>query len=270
MSTSSAVPTAAMIACGFHDAECGGYLADLPLWLAVADTVGGPILDLGAGTGRVTLPLASAGHAVTGVDFDPHLLHELARRAAEQGVPARTATADLRTLDADLPPGASPAALILIPMQTIQLLGGPDGRRAMFAAAAKAGLPDAELVISVVTQVEPFDGRDEVPGLLPPDVAMIGDFRFESTPRAVLQASPTDPIDMHRRRVVRGPGRELLGHLEDVVITLDPVTIPGLQAEAATAGWDAAEVIPMPATDEHAGGTIVAFRRAGTAEAGAA
>lgn len=261
--SSLALPTAAMVACGFHDAECGGYLADLPLWIALADTFGGPILDLGAGTGRVSLPLAAAGHDVTAVDFDPHLLEELAHRAEAEGVPIRTATADLRTLDTAMPAGQTPAALILIPMQTIQLLGGPDGRQAMFAAAARVAASDAELVISVVLEVEPFDGRHQVPAVLPPDITTIGDFRFESTPRAVLQATPTDQIDMHRRRVVRNASREILGHPEDVVITLDPVTVSGLQAEAATAGWEPGEVIPMPATDEHAGATILAFRRPG-------
>jgi SAM-dependent methyltransferase len=254
-------PTAALASAGFHDAECAGYLADLPLWLAIADTVGGPILDLGAGTGRVSIPLAAAGHEVTAVDLDPDLLDELARRAADQGVPVAVAPADIRRLDEQLPAAGTPAALILVPMQTIQLLGGPDARRAMFATAAAVGAPDAELVISVVTEVESFDGREAFPPLLPPDVAELDGFRFESTPRAVLQASRTAPVDMHRRRIVRGVDGGIVGHPEDVVITLDPVDIPGLQAEALESGWHPGEVIDMPETDEHAGATIVAFRR---------
>ena len=54
-------PPAATMAAGFHDAECAGYLADLALWIALAETTGGPIVALGAGTGRVSLPLAAAG-----------------------------------------------------------------------------------------------------------------------------------------------------------------------------------------------------------------
>ena len=48
----------------WHDLECGGYREDLPLWRALADRAGGPVLDVGAGTGRVALDLARAGHEV--------------------------------------------------------------------------------------------------------------------------------------------------------------------------------------------------------------
>lgn len=258
---SIALPPSGLEAAGFHDAECAGYLADIPLWLALADTVGGPVLDLGAGTGRVTLPLAAAGHDVTAVDLDPELLEALQGRAAEQGVPVETVAADLRTLDEQLPAGRTPAALVLIPMQTIQLLGGPDGRRAMFRAAAAVAAPDAELVLSIVTEVESFDGRNAFPALLPPDVAELGGYRFESTPRAVLQDAAADPIDMHRRRVTRDADGHIVGVPQDVVITLDPVTVAGIVGEAAESGWAKGEVIDMPPTDEHAGGTVVVLRR---------
>ncbi|MEN0015031.1 MAG: class I SAM-dependent methyltransferase, partial [Solirubrobacteraceae bacterium] len=225
------VPTTALASCGFHDAECASYDADLSLWLAIADTVGGPILDLGAGTGRVSVPLALAGHDVRAVDLDGDLLDEAARRAEEAGATISTSVADLRTLDADLGPLDPAPSLLLIPMQTIQLLGGSDARRAMFAAAARVAAPVAELVISVVLEVESFDGRETFPPLLPPDLAFLGGFRFESMPRAVLQDTRTSPIDMHRRRIVRdGLEGAIVSMPEDVVITLDPVDVAGVQA----------------------------------------
>ncbi len=39
----------------WHDAECGAYAADLALWEELAAAAGGPVLDLGCGTGRVAL-----------------------------------------------------------------------------------------------------------------------------------------------------------------------------------------------------------------------
>lgn len=260
---STAPPPVGLEASGFHDAECAGYLADLPTWIALADTVGGPVWDLGAGTGRVSLPLAAAGHDVVAVDLEPDLLDELRRRAADQGVPVETVAADLRTLDDAMPADLTPAALVLVPMQTVQLLGGPDQRRAMFAAIAAIAAPDAELALSIVTEVESFDGRDAFPALLPPDVALLGGFRFESTPRAVLQEAVSDPIDMHRRRIVRDAEGHILGRPQDVVITLDAVTVADLVAEAESAGWSAGEVIEMAPTDEHAGSTLVLVRRGG-------
>ena len=47
---------------------------DAHFWLAAASTSGGAILELGSGTGRVLLPLARAGHDVTGIDLSESML----------------------------------------------------------------------------------------------------------------------------------------------------------------------------------------------------
>src|SRR5688500_5488810 len=109
----------------WHDVECGRYEADLPLWCSLARAGGGPVLDVGAGTGRVALRLARAGHAVTGLDRDPLLLSVLGERARAAGVEVATLVADA----ADFETGGG-FGLVAVPMQTIQLL--PD-------AAARAG-----------------------------------------------------------------------------------------------------------------------------------
>jgi SAM-dependent methyltransferase len=251
-----------LAACGFHDAECAGYQADIPLWIALADTTGGPVVDIGAGTGRVSIPLAAAGHDVIAVDVEPALLRALDSRAAEAGVTVTTVAADARALDG-FPAALRGARLVAIPMQTIQLLGGADARAACFRGAADIAATDAELVISVVLDVESFDGRDASPLLLGPDVAQLDGLRFESTPLAVLQSPGGGPVDMHRRRVARDASGLALGAAEDVVITLDPVTVDGLISEAAQAGWAGGEVIDLPPTDDHAGSTILTFHRAG-------
>ena len=46
----------------WHEVENGSYDADLFLWRQLADTANGPVLDLGAGTGRVAADLAARGH----------------------------------------------------------------------------------------------------------------------------------------------------------------------------------------------------------------
>src|SRR5690242_18862228 len=105
----------------WHDLECGAYTADIPLWLELADRHPGPVLDIGAGTGRTTLALARAGHDVTALDNDPELLAELRRRAG--GLPVEVVLADAREFDL-----GRRFAVVLVPMQTIQLLGGAPGR----------------------------------------------------------------------------------------------------------------------------------------------
>ena len=67
----------------WHDLECGAYTEDLPVWRALAARHGGPVLDVGAGTGRVTLDLARAGHAVTALDTDPALLRRVGAPGAQ-------------------------------------------------------------------------------------------------------------------------------------------------------------------------------------------
>ena len=61
----------------WHDVECGGYDADISLWIALAKDAPEGVLDVGAGTGRVALRLAQAGYTVTALDIDPELLAAL-------------------------------------------------------------------------------------------------------------------------------------------------------------------------------------------------
>ena len=58
----------------WHDVECGSYAADLPLWRELAAAAGGPVLDVGAGTGRVSVDLHRRGYDVHALDVDPALL----------------------------------------------------------------------------------------------------------------------------------------------------------------------------------------------------
>ena len=50
---------------------------DIPFWLQIADERNGDILELGCGTGRVTIPLAQAGYKVYGLDNDLDMLMTL-------------------------------------------------------------------------------------------------------------------------------------------------------------------------------------------------
>lgn len=47
---------------------------------------GESVLDVGCGTGALALPLARAGHEVTGIDFSAGMLERLRRRATEDGL----------------------------------------------------------------------------------------------------------------------------------------------------------------------------------------
>ena len=58
--------------------------ADIPFVTAQLANYGGPLLELGCGTGRLLFPLAQAGLAVTGVDNSPQMLAIARQRLNEQ------------------------------------------------------------------------------------------------------------------------------------------------------------------------------------------
>ena len=55
---------------------------DLPLWLALAGREDGPVVEWGAGTGRLAVPLAEAGHDVTAVEVSENMLAKGRERSA--------------------------------------------------------------------------------------------------------------------------------------------------------------------------------------------
>jgi SAM-dependent methyltransferase len=64
----------------FYDASTADMTDDLPLYGDLADEVGGPVLDVGCGTGRVLVHLAQAGHPVVGLDASEAMLARARRK----------------------------------------------------------------------------------------------------------------------------------------------------------------------------------------------
>ena len=64
-----------------YDLDNDGFTRDVKFYLERLAKVRGPILELGAGTGRVALPLAKAGHAVHALDRDEAMLGRLVEKA---------------------------------------------------------------------------------------------------------------------------------------------------------------------------------------------
>lgn len=66
-------------------------------YAALAQETGGPVLEIACGTGRVTIPIARLGFAVTGLDIVPGMLEQARSKAV--GLPTRWIEGDARTFD---------------------------------------------------------------------------------------------------------------------------------------------------------------------------
>ena len=78
-----------------YDLENRDFTPQGPFYLALAQQAGNPVLELGCGTGRITIPLARQGVEMTGLDIVPGMLEQARRKAAD--LPIRWVEADART-----------------------------------------------------------------------------------------------------------------------------------------------------------------------------
>jgi 2-polyprenyl-3-methyl-5-hydroxy-6-metoxy-1,4-benzoquinol methylase len=69
-----------------YDRECGAIGEEGAFFLDLVRRSGGPVLDIGCGTGRLAIPLAHEGFAVTGVDLSENMLAQARTKSADLAV----------------------------------------------------------------------------------------------------------------------------------------------------------------------------------------
>jgi len=69
---------------------------DMPFWLELGRSAGGPVLEVGCGTGRVLLRLRAAGIDADGVDLSNSMLVQLRDKAAAGGLAVHVVQGDMR------------------------------------------------------------------------------------------------------------------------------------------------------------------------------
>jgi SAM-dependent methyltransferase len=234
----------------WHDVECGGYEADLPLWRELARGAGGPILDMGAGTGRVTLDLAAAGHDVTALDSDAVLLDELASRARARGLDVRCITADARALDA-----VGRFSLVLAPMQFVQIMGGEPGRAALLKGVASCLNPGGAFAAAVADLDEAIAAEDAEPPL--PDVGERRGWIYSSLPLDV-RPEPGGVAVEWLRQVVSPDGTLTERHHTQLLDSLRP---DELAREVSAHGLRVVAHHEIGHTAAYIGSTVIVCRR---------
>jgi SAM-dependent methyltransferase len=121
---------------------------DIDFYRRLAAETGGPILDVGCGTGRVAMALGADGHEVVGIDLSAPMLRlaEQRREALPTDAAARLSfhQADITTLDL-----GRDFALVVAPSRVFQFLLTTDAQRQALAALRSHLRPDARLVLDL-------------------------------------------------------------------------------------------------------------------------
>ena len=230
----------------WHDAENGSYGGDLALWEELAAEAGGPILDIGCGTGRVALHLARRGHATVGLDVDPELIAALAERGA--GLPLRAVVDDARRFDLE-----EEVAVALAPMQLAQLLANRAERVECLECVASHLRPGGRVALSIVEWLP--EAAEGPPPL--PDVREVDGWVYSSLPLDAVDIG--EEIVIQRLRQTVSPAGDLSEERNEIRIRT--LTAGELEAEGMEAG-----LVPRPRrriapTDLHVGSTVVVLEK---------
>lgn len=112
----------------FYDRFFGDFLEDLPFYQGYAERVGSPLLEVGCGTGRLTVPLAAAGFRVTGLDASAAMLARARARAERARVSERITWVQVDATR-EIPPGPYPMAFV--PLNTFLHFDSLEAQRAV-------------------------------------------------------------------------------------------------------------------------------------------
>ena len=139
---------------------------DVPFYQEEARRFGGPVLELGVGSGRIAIPLACDGFQVVGVDLSAGMLEVAGESASLAGVEL-----DLRLGDMRDPPVEGTFPLVIIPFRSLLHMETDADRRAVLRAVHRVLAPGGHLVFDVFTpspeDIEETNGRwlEREPGI---------------------------------------------------------------------------------------------------------
>ncbi|UZN03530.1 class I SAM-dependent methyltransferase [Cellulomonas sp. S1-8] len=142
---------------------------------AEAGRHGGRVLELGSGTGNKLIPIASDGHACTGLELSAAMLAEARRKAAERGVEVEWVQGDMREFDL-----GRTFDLVLIAANSLLHLHAAEDLVACFRLVRRHLAPGARLVfdvfnpsVGVLAQADGIRRRRDALSFVDPDRGVV-------------------------------------------------------------------------------------------------
>jgi SAM-dependent methyltransferase len=172
-----------------YDPWSASVVEDVAFYLEEARRAGGPVLELGVGTGRIAVPIAADGIRVIGVDSSRGMLDVCARRAALAGVELDLLIGDLRE-----PPVREHVPLVICPFRSLLHLQTDEDRRRGLEAVRRLLVPGGRFVFDVFAP-----GAD--------DIEATQD-RWLERESGIFERAVWDTDERTLTLTVRGKGRE--------------------------------------------------------------
>jgi SAM-dependent methyltransferase len=179
---------------------------DVEFFVSLAREAGGPVLEVGCGTGRVLLPCARAGVPVVGLDVAPSMLdvlrQSLAREPDEVRARVRVVEGDMRSFDL-----GERFALVMLPFRSFQHMLTQDDQRAALRRLRAHLAPGGRLVLD----------------LFNPNLAVLGDERWGIRPIPEPEFTMPDGRRVVRSyRVLRRDFWNQVQHVEFIIDVTHP------------------------------------------------
>jgi SAM-dependent methyltransferase len=129
-----------------YDPWSRSVVEDFAFYVDEAVRSGGPVLELGVGTGRIAVPIGAAGVEIVGVDLSEGMLAVARERAELAGV-----AVDLRLGDMREPPVEGTFPLVAVPFRSLLHMETDRDRRAVLRVVARLLAPGGRFVFDVFT-----------------------------------------------------------------------------------------------------------------------
>ena len=174
-----------------YDPWSRSVVEDVSFYVEEALESGGPVVELGIGTGRLAIPVAEAGVRVIGVDSSEGMLAVCRERAEAAGV---SELVDLRLGDLREPPVTERVPLVICPFRAFLHMENDDDRRRALRSAYELLVPGGRFVFDVFEPLD--DGIEETHG------------RWLEREPGIWERADWDRESRTLTLSVRGPGAE--------------------------------------------------------------